>query len=255
MSEHSAALSPRHSRAVSSPVGATQRPRGWGVWGTLAWTGGGIFLASLQPIAEALRFDLPLQLESVVQCMVSVAVITMVVLATRLTGIPVPDYLGLARPRVRDILRGVGCGAVAYIASMGLFVFLAPLATPSISLTTPMAASIGGFDKALAILTTLISGIVAGPIAEELLFRGFMYRGLESRLGGIAALLVTSVTFGLLHKIYGYGWDWVVVTCFLGLLCGWLRRRSGGVILPIVTHATYNVFGTALVAGGIFLLR
>ena len=100
------------------------------------------------------------------QSIVFFAVIMMVVLATRLTGLPVRKYLGLVSLNMRDILRGIGYGVVGYVgllALLALFFVLAPLTTPETSSITPITmAPLGGIEKRFAILAVLISGIVAG---------------------------------------------------------------------------------------------
>jgi len=77
-------------------------------------------------------------------------------------------------------------------------------------------------------------------IAEEVLFRGFMYQGLESRLGNVAALLITSAAFGLIHKVYGYSWEHAVWSSYIGLSLGSLRWSTGSVAAPIIAHAVAN---------------
>ena len=83
--------------------------------------------------------------------------------------------------------------------------------------------------------------IIVAQIAEEVLFRGFMYQGLESPLGNVAALLITSAAFGLIHKIYGYSWEHVVWSSYIGLSLGSLRWYTGSVAAAsIIAHAVAN---------------
>ena len=85
--------------------------------------------------------------------------------------------------------------------------------------------------------------IFAAPVQEELLFRGFMYRGLAaSRLGWLGATLICSAGWTLLHVQY----DWLeMLTIFLlGLILGWLRHRSGSIWLPVMVHSLNNLAAT-----------
>jgi membrane protease YdiL (CAAX protease family) len=85
--------------------------------------------------------------------------------------------------------------------------------------------------------------IFAAPVQEELLFRGFMYRGLAaSRLGWLGATLIGSAGWTLLHVQY----DWLeMLTIFLlGLILGWLRHRSGSIWLPMMIHSLNNLAAT-----------
>ena len=78
---------------------------------------------------------------------------------------------------------------------------------------------------AIEIFFVWIMMVVAAPVAEEILYRGFFYRGLRAtRLGVAGTILVTSVAFGLLHKVGGFGWDRVVVDD--------LSRSAAGLAAP-----------------------
>ena len=81
--------------------------------------------------------------------------------------------------------------------------------------------------------------VIAGPLYEELLFRGFLFKGIaRSRLGGWAAL----------HTQYtGYQ---IVFVLILGLYYGWVRWKTDSTGLAVLLHAMTNavVFGEAAIA-------
>lgn len=84
-----------------------------------------------------------------------------------------------------------------------------------------------------------VVAIVAGGLREELQ-RAFILRRFEQHLGGgWLGLVVFSVAFGLGHQIQG--WDAAFVTAALGAVWGaiYLLRRSA--LVPIVSHAGFNV--------------
>ena len=56
----------------------------------------------------------------------------------------------------------------------------------------------------------------------------------------VAAVLITAVTFGLAHKLYGYGWDHVAAAAWFGLALGSLRWVTGGITASFVCHAIGN---------------
>ena len=87
--------------------------------------------------------------------------------------------------------------------------------------------------------------MVFAPFIEESFFRGFLWFGIQTRLGNLGALLVTSAMFVLIHDNYWYhdgGVDWLVVANFfvVGLTFGWLRWRTGGTVVPMIAHAASN---------------
>jgi CAAX protease family protein len=93
-----------------------------------------------------------------------------------------------------------------------------------------------------------LSNVIAAPVAEEILFRGFIYRGLlHTRLRSFGAVLLTAAAFAAIHQQY----DAVGVAAIfvLGLVLGWLRQRTGSTIVPMFVHAIQNLGATALAAG------
>jgi membrane protease YdiL (CAAX protease family) len=157
---------------------------------------------------------------------VSGAIIAVVLVRTR--KLP-REQLGLVRPRL-----GLSVLLVAvYLAWM--------LATDAAIhwrgpwdwrpwLAAPLAASA---------MRVLAVGIL-GPIAEELVFRGWFFGLLDKRIGVAATIAVTAVSSALLH--YSYGWAVVGVIVVDGLLLGIARWKTRSVFAPIVMHALYNLY-------------
>jgi membrane protease YdiL (CAAX protease family) len=79
-----------------------------------------------------------------------------------------------------------------------------------------------------------------GPIAEELIFRGWFFGLLGRRLGAVAAILLTALGWTLLH--YQYGLAVLGVILVDGLLLGLARWRTGSVWPPILMHVLYNLY-------------
>jgi membrane protease YdiL (CAAX protease family) len=88
--------------------------------------------------------------------------------------------------------------------------------------------------------------IILAPLYEEILFRGFMFKGIEnSRLGPIGALIITSLAWSMLHIQYDF---LVIVSIFAGgLLLGWARLKTNSIFVPIVMHALQNLLATIAV--------
>jgi len=91
----------------------------------------------------------------------------------------------------------------------------------------------------------LVNGIVIStvvPFTEELFFRGLGVRALRF-LGGIVAVVVTGVVFGLSHGILGA----LPPLILFGLALGWVRLRSNSVWPGILAHGFYNATGILIV--------
>jgi membrane protease YdiL (CAAX protease family) len=85
--------------------------------------------------------------------------------------------------------------------------------------------------------------ILVAPVVEELIFRGFMFRGWAgSRLGGWGTIVLTSFLWAAIHLQYDlYGV--ASIFCF-GIFLGWMRLRTGSVLLCVVLHTLQNLVAT-----------
>jgi membrane protease YdiL (CAAX protease family) len=91
-------------------------------------------------------------------------------------------------------------------------------------------------------LTLAFAVAVAAPVLEELVFRGYVWRALEAHVGGLAALVGSTLLFCAYHL------DPVQSVALLptAAVLGWLRLRSGSVLPSIVAHFVNNALGVAL---------
>jgi len=75
-------------------------------------------------------------------------------------------------------------------------------------------------------------------LGEELLFRGVVQRGIEQYSGSVGwGLAIASVLFGLAHPI---STTYTALAGLVGLYLGWLLVATDNLLVPIVTHATYD---------------
>jgi len=82
--------------------------------------------------------------------------------------------------------------------------------------------------------------VVAAPVAEEILFRGFLFEGVRaSRLGGPGAVAVSALAWAAIHTQYGLPGRAIILA--LGLLCGWARWRTGSLHTSLAMHVLNNL--------------
>lgn len=94
----------------------------------------------------------------------------------------------------------------------------------------------------------LLATIVAAPIAEELLFRGFLFAGLaRSRFGSASAVTSTAVAFAASHAGQYERVDLTYLLVF-GVLLGSARARSGSLYVPLTMHVFLNACAMAAAA-------
>lgn len=90
-------------------------------------------------------------------------------------------------------------------------------------------------------LFLLFAIIIAAPVFEEVLFRGFMFSGIQnSHLGTGAAIVISSAFWAMIHTQYG---SFELITIFiLGIVLAVSRIASGSIYVPIILHASNNLF-------------
>ncbi|WP_441004481.1 CPBP family intramembrane glutamic endopeptidase [Pseudocolwellia agarivorans] len=86
---------------------------------------------------------------------------------------------------------------------------------------------------------TLIVSVTAG-ICEELIFRAYLFTLIDNHMGIVAAIVLSSIIFGLWH-IY-LGWQEVIRTSVMGsIFCG-IYIITGNIIIPILIHIFVDVY-------------
>jgi membrane protease YdiL (CAAX protease family) len=121
-----------------------------------------------------------------------------------------------------------------------------------------MAASVGAYFLFAALYSTLITPpeqediadsfgpvpvqilliVLGASIAEELLFRGFLFGGLREKLPRWVAALVAGVIFGALHALTGI--SAVPPLIAFGVILCLLYEKTGSIVPGIILHLLNN---------------
>lgn len=89
-----------------------------------------------------------------------------------------------------------------------------------------------GFDRAIA----FIALVVITPFAEEVIFRGWLYRRLKNKSGVTAAIVLTALLFGALHGQWNVG---ITVGIMSVIMCI-EQELTGTIYAGILTHMIKN---------------
>lgn len=157
--------------------------------------------------------------------------------------------LGLAQtPQWRD----AAFMAAGFFVYFGLLILATLIAGQVIGVDTKQQQEIG-FEQARAgaggLLFVFVSLVIIPPIVEELLFRGFLYQGLRSKLPLVWAAGITSVLFAAPHLFassHGLLWIAAIDTFVLSLVLCYVREKTGALWACIGIHAIKN--GLAFIA-------
>jgi hypothetical protein len=136
------------------------------------------------------------------------------------------EYLGLIWPRRSEVIIG---DALSWLLGRS---FVTPF---QIDIYT--TASEGGW-----LLWLWLAIVIATPIGEEIIFRGFLFRGwLKSPRDVWPVIVTTALLWAIIHLQY----DWYVIGQIFvgGVFLGWIRWVTGSTILTITLHALINTEG------------
>lgn len=162
----------------------------------------------------------------------------------------IPDYLSNTSPTGAAwkrgswmaVVKGLGIGLALGASCCALNILLRNYVIFSHVAVSDLQASdqlafVPGFQQ----LFWLLAGVLFPPVAEEILFRGVLYGGYRRSFGGIAATLITTSTFVLLHitDVIRFFPSFVALAA-LGLAAQWCRLRSGAIGPSVAVHIGYN---------------
>ena len=142
-----------------------------------------------------------------------------------------PARLGLRRVRVRFVLAAILVGGAAWYLDLRLVTWLQPPGN-----TKPLEQAV----EQSALGPTLLAVALAAPLAEELVFRGVLARGLATALRPWVAVVISAAAFALYHVIPPQ----MVAAFPLGLALGYFALRADSIVPSLVVHAVNNTVVT-----------
>ncbi len=168
-------------------------------------------------------------------------IVAILVYAARRSGEGALTYLGLVRPHGRYVLLGFLCVVLPLLFTFAHAQFDIRQIIPPEQFGRAREANIWHMQSYLLI----ISAVIGAPIMEEIVFRGFLYRGLvATRLGVAGTILITSVVWAVIHtdKSPAAMFD----TAVHGVIWGWLRWYTGSTWVTIGAHTANNAIAVLL---------
>ena len=184
------------------------------------------------------------------------ALVPAVIAAPHLLMITGAWYLGIKRYRVPWSTLGFRfpAGRTAFLltwpallGSIGFSgVYVAVMTALGLDSLLPTGIDVDILGEGIRRLVTIVMIGLAGPLIEELFFRGFLLTALAGPLGKLRATAVTSAIFAAGHVDLG-----VMVPFFVsGMLLSWLFLRTRSIWPPFLAHATQNLLALWLITAG-----
>ncbi len=138
-------------------------------------------------------------------------------------------------PTWTDIFMAPAGFVIYFILSSGL-IYVATQMFPGFNATQAQNTGFGHVNKTYELILAFITLVVVAPVAEETLFRGYLYGKLKKYIPIWVAILITSALFGSLHG----AWNVAVDTFALSIILCLLRESTGGIWASILLHMIKN---------------
>ena len=89
----------------------------------------------------------------------------------------------------------------------------------------------------LSIVLVLLSTVIIGPVAEELMFRGYVLDSIRKMHGDVLGIILSALLFGMIHFFDPYT---VGMATLGGVLYGYIRVKTGSLWPSVVSHMIWN---------------
>lgn len=146
------------------------------------------------------------------------------------------DELGLrGLPTWTDILLAP-VGFIVFMIVAVILVAILQSIFPGINWSESQDVGFSNLISSSDFVLAFISLVVVAPVAEELIFRGWLYGKLRAKIPAIPAMLVVSILFGIVHGQWNVG-----VTVFvMSIAMCTLREITGTIWGGILIHILKN---------------
>jgi hypothetical protein len=157
-------------------------------------------------------------------------------------------HLGLRPPRHAWVMPVAVVAAYASLILYAIAVTILDELTGSdlSGLMEGNALPTGDYDVLLWVLLG-IGVVVIAPLAEELFFRGLVFRALDSMWPTALAMVVSGVAFALLHLNVSV----LIPFILIGIVFAWAFRQADSLWAPIGAHAIVNGMSFILTIAGV----
>ncbi|MNH50425.1 CAAX amino terminal protease self- immunity [compost metagenome] len=152
------------------------------------------------------------------------------------------DELGVTRlPSWLDIVLAPAA-LIVYMLISASVLYLFSVIAPQVDLTQAQDIPFSNLSHQYEYVLAFLTLVVLAPIAEELLFRGYLFGKMKKHAPFWLAMIITSILFGALHLIGGASLQWNVAadTFALSLVLCTLRQITGNIWAGVLLHMIKN---------------
>ena len=141
---------------------------------------------------------------------------------------------------IRKLLKELALAILLTLALMFLDWIIRSILVPALGVEIEPPESwvrVGYGQSSVVLLVILILAVTIGPVAEEIYYRGFVYKVLKFRLPIVPALILQAVFFALVH---GYDLPNTIMISFVGIVLALVYEFRKNLLTPVLMHCTNN---------------
>ncbi len=125
---------------------------------------------------------------------------------------------------------------IAYILAITIVMGVITTLFPGFPIDEAQDIGFSVFGSRLDNIMAFTALVIIAPLAEEILFRGYLYGKLKAYVPALWGAVATSLLFGLVHLQWNVAIDVFVLSMFL---C-WLRSITGSIWAGVLAHGVKN---------------
>lgn len=212
------------------------------LWVLIGFYSAQIILAILFSVIHLLKIDLS-SISDITINFVAASMMYVIILAI-VVGVPwyvkkhrtSLSVLGLKRlPTWTDILL-TPAAMIIYLLVSSVLIVTASNIMPWIDINQSQDTGFNGISFGVEYILAFIALVIIAPVAEEVIFRGYLYGNLRKNISVWWAIIITSVLFGFVHG----AWNLAIDTFALSVVLCLLREKTGSLWSPILLHMAKN---------------
>ncbi|NTW61075.1 CPBP family intramembrane metalloprotease [Candidatus Saccharibacteria bacterium] len=212
-----------------------------------AWMIVGMYVASMIIALGYYLFGrLGLSFESINENVLSTVLAVLLYVISAMIIIGVPYILTRKKPSLNDLgfsrlptwtdILIAPAGFVIYIILSSILLMTATHLLPWFNPEQVQNTGFGNFGHSLDLVLAFIMLVVVAPLAEETLFRGYLFSRLRRDMPLWLATILTSVVFGFVHGAWNLAFD----TFALSLVLCTLREYTSSIWASVLLHMIKN---------------
>ena len=151
----------------------------------------------------------------------------------RIKRVKVKDYTLLAKPAGARNLTMAAIAGFSFAVWSAIVVSLLPIPDSVMSKYADAMSTISHVTPLDFVMVCLL-----GPLVEEMIFRGIIYKHLRICMPEYPAIILQAVIFAVLHE---GSIVWVAYALVGGLLMGYIAMLTGSIRASIATHVAFNL--------------